>query len=160
MLKNHDTTLVKRRLWKRDPHCFWCKKLTLEKGWPLGKVPDNASTIDHILNRIFAETNEQYRSAANCVLSCNKCNQDKSVREREAARLDTDNYIDSLRNLVKDRQILNNIRHINIPAKDKQKRLDLLEIKMAKKFPGSPGRMIIDIEKMFIKDQPIKNFRY
>jgi 5-methylcytosine-specific restriction endonuclease McrA len=79
MAMNHPK---KRRitLWKKDPHCFWCGKLTVDDG----RNNSDSATIDHVRSRLHP-----LRKEPNCerqsrlVLACKDCNNARAFYENQ-----------------------------------------------------------------------------
>ncbi len=78
------------RLWKEDPHCRFCKVLTiLPESLPaeikngrrnIKSVPDNMATIDHLESRLNP-VRRKLRGMLSVTLSCNKCNFERNREE-------------------------------------------------------------------------------
>ncbi len=66
---------LRRSLFITNPHCHWCKKLTVWSGGSL----DDLATIDHVKCRGEARSIVEYSAAANKVLACHKCNQKRNA---------------------------------------------------------------------------------
>jgi hypothetical protein len=74
----------RRKLWERDPHCYWCG---IETVWheENAKQAINAATIDHIRSRYMEnrpDKGEGYRPGI-LVLACWKCNNERARIEQE-----------------------------------------------------------------------------
>lgn len=168
------TSRLRRELFNKNPHCHWCAKLTVLnfewKGGKPGTFPNDAATIDHIVNRRMSDSREYYISRANMVLSCYKCNINRAQNDNCLIQAD----IQRLK--AHDPELYNKYKlehyekqkergcngvpkpKVNHSIKfDKQTKLDLLEKEMAAKFPDSPGR---DIKHLFLSDKPIDSFVY
>lgn len=75
----------RRRLWERNPHCFWCGIVTI---WYQGETrtpPLNSATIDHIRSRLTPERSRRDENwqPGKIVLACWKCNNDRCRMEQE-----------------------------------------------------------------------------
>jgi hypothetical protein len=72
---------MRQRLFRADPHCFWCGTLTR-----LGQVngPIQA-TIDHLYSRLHPERVDRYREQKGVlhVLACAACNGERGVCEQQ-----------------------------------------------------------------------------
>lgn len=70
------------RLFKQDPHCFWCGVLTIwRREFPL--TPDTA-TVDHLYSKLHPERGQQHaigRFEDRYVLACWKCNKARGEAE-------------------------------------------------------------------------------
>lgn len=60
-------------LWNRDPHCYWCGKVTVlsPSGETLNKR-DDIATFDHLFPRGDAKRDGEFKQVG--VLCCRKCN--------------------------------------------------------------------------------------
>lgn len=68
------------RLWHKDPHCHWCKTLTVLTTGKLQQA--NSATIDHL----YSKLNPKRRTPCapgevRRVLACYTCNQRRSIEE-------------------------------------------------------------------------------
>jgi hypothetical protein len=63
----------RRRLWRRDPHCFWCGRLTVFEAYG---VP-HAATIEHIYPRGHPKRRSPRKVLPETVLACHACNQER-----------------------------------------------------------------------------------
>lgn len=70
-------------LFKRDPHCHWCRALTHRF---TGHMDDRTATLDHIKSRPECSTYTEYTASSNKVLACDGCNRRRND-ETVAARL-------------------------------------------------------------------------
>jgi 5-methylcytosine-specific restriction endonuclease McrA len=71
--------------------CWWCKRPMRERTKlerRLNVNLDDHATVDHVLALSLGGTNDR----ANCVAACNKCNQERSEKERKMARVGRDEY--------------------------------------------------------------------
>jgi hypothetical protein len=74
----------KLNLWNKDPHCYWCGKLTiLHTHKQRKRNPPNMATVDHIFTR-----NDPRRGKikGRTVLACNQCNNERNRREERQLR--------------------------------------------------------------------------
>jgi 5-methylcytosine-specific restriction endonuclease McrA len=72
----------KRRanLWTKDPHCFWCGKLTVNDG----ENSSDSATIDHIRSKLHPLRKEPiYGSQIRLVLACKDCNNARAYYENQ-----------------------------------------------------------------------------
>lgn len=77
--------LRRKRLFNQDPHCHWCKCLTVWENSSAGEVePDNLATVDHLFSRLSGKKTGDNNSKQVTVLSCKKCNQDRAKAEEKA----------------------------------------------------------------------------
>lgn len=67
-------------LWEQDPHCYWCGRLTQLTNCPNGIIPPDAATVDHLFSRFNPERWMDDNNLRR-VLSCYKCNHDRSREE-------------------------------------------------------------------------------
>lgn len=85
----NSNSLARKRLFQRNPHCFWCGKLTV---FSIDvKLKHDAATVDHLYSRLHPErktvsTRQSARDSAHrgrgrLVLACNQCNKDRSNAE-------------------------------------------------------------------------------
>lgn len=65
--------LQRNRLWRKDPHCHWCGRLTVNEQ---GVRPD-AATLDHVYSRLDFRRKGQGKH----VLACWECNQARASAE-------------------------------------------------------------------------------
>lgn len=85
---------VRVNLWRRNPHCYWCQRLTrLYKGQDFGgqPPPGDQATIDHIYSKNREKKREEARLKtvelkANhwVVLACHECNRNRNIIETKA----------------------------------------------------------------------------
>lgn len=74
-----------KKLWRRDPHCHWCGRLTelLERDPKRKYFPPESATRDHLRSR-FDPTRQEpcvpYREFR-IVLACRECNLRRSAEE-------------------------------------------------------------------------------
>lgn len=100
------------RLWKENPHCFYCKCLTIlpedlpvEHGYASGKlknVPDDMATIEHIYSRL----NPSRWIRGKRVLACYKCNNEKSREEELALPIEVRRQITEAKNSKERRGVI------------------------------------------------------
>lgn len=78
-------TNTRRRiiLFKRNPHCFWCGKLTVFK--VSKKLKHDTATVDHLYSRLHPERYTKRRRAMT-VLACNQCNRARGQAEVKGLR--------------------------------------------------------------------------
>jgi 5-methylcytosine-specific restriction endonuclease McrA len=66
-------------LWRKDPRCFWCGKLTV-----LTEAKQrNAATIDHLYSRLHPK--RENNGLINTVLACRACNIQRADYESKGA---------------------------------------------------------------------------
>ncbi len=63
--------IQRNALFRRDPHCAWCARLTHRYA---GVMDDAVATLDHIKSRPECRTHDEYVASSNKVLACNRCN--------------------------------------------------------------------------------------
>jgi hypothetical protein len=68
----------RKRLWDADPHCYWCKRVTVFMNPADGRLPDDAATLDHLYSRLNPDRDRDPHTA---VLACRKCNQERARLE-------------------------------------------------------------------------------
>lgn len=74
-----NNTKRRRLLFARNPHCFWCGKLTVLD--MTSKLKHDSATVDHLYSRLHPERYAPRRRAATTVLACNQCNKGRSHAE-------------------------------------------------------------------------------
>lgn len=72
-------TAARQRLFRMNPHCFWCGKLTVLSCDV--KLKHDAATVDHLYSRLHPERKAARRGRGRSVLACNQCNRDRSNAE-------------------------------------------------------------------------------
>lgn len=73
---------LRDRLFREDPHCHWCRALTVLSAY--GKPKTSLATIDHIKCREEAQSHAEYIHPSNKVLACYDCNQKRNHSFRVA----------------------------------------------------------------------------
>lgn len=75
----------REQLWRENPHCHWCGRLTVinnKSEWKHGEDHSNVATLDHLVSRLEIPygTNRPnlYKKAKTMVLACWKCNNDRN----------------------------------------------------------------------------------
>jgi 5-methylcytosine-specific restriction endonuclease McrA len=70
----------RERLWKQDPRCFYCGRVTVLKQCGRHETePDNLATLEHLRSRLDAGRQEPNDGkATRTVLACRKCNNAKA----------------------------------------------------------------------------------
>ena len=72
------------RLYKQDPHCFWCHELTQYRPMPNGGKNDpEEATVDHVYSRLDPR---RPQNPGKFVLAHSKCNQKRAEVEIDAMR--------------------------------------------------------------------------
>jgi hypothetical protein len=67
----------RRTLWRRDPHCFWCGRLTVFEAFN----SDDAATLEHIYHRNHPRRRDARRHLPGTVLACRRCNSERGSPE-------------------------------------------------------------------------------
>lgn len=79
--KREKVLRMRQRLFRADPHCFWCGQVTLygAMGHPL------QTTVDHLYSRLHPERVSRYQKQQGVlhVLACSTCNNERGVREQQ-----------------------------------------------------------------------------
>jgi hypothetical protein len=70
----------RRVLWRRDPRCFWCGRVTRFDAY---HEPD-AATVEHIYHRAHPKRRSTRRHLPATVLACRKCNSERGAPEARA----------------------------------------------------------------------------
>lgn len=79
--KKGDPRPTRRRLlWRRDPRCFWCGRVTRFDAY---REPD-AATVEHIYHRHHPKRQSTKRHLPATVLACRKCNSERGAPEAVA----------------------------------------------------------------------------
>lgn len=74
----------RERLFKQDPHCHWCGRLTkLFTPAPGQKAPGDMATVDHVISRLTRTSRAEYHHKSNKVLACENCNRRRGAEEEE-----------------------------------------------------------------------------
>lgn len=71
-------------LWLKDPHCFWCERLTVLPPNGGGALFPHHATLDHILSRNVRLPGEQFNCGENTVLACHQCNNERNREELDS----------------------------------------------------------------------------
>ncbi len=72
----------RERLFAKNPHCHWCKCLTVPPNPNGGGGPDNMATLDHLFSRLVKQP--KYVGDGRTpvtVLACRKCNHARAVQD-------------------------------------------------------------------------------
>lgn len=72
---------IRQRLFRADPHCFWCGCLTR-----MGAINGpTQTTVDHLYSRLHPERAERHREQKGVlhVLACAACNNERGIREQQ-----------------------------------------------------------------------------
>lgn len=72
---------IRQRLFRADPHCFWCGCLTR-----LGAINGpRQATIDHLYSRLHPKRLDRHREQKGVlhVLACSACNNERGVCEQQ-----------------------------------------------------------------------------
>jgi hypothetical protein len=72
---------MRQRLFRVNPHCFWCGVLTVLDGMRL----PNFATVDHLYSRWHPERRARHvnRDGTLHVLACQNCNQERALAESQ-----------------------------------------------------------------------------
>jgi len=75
----------RNKLFKNDPNCYWCGKLTVNRDRKLeesSSTKDNDATVDHLYSKFQPE---RYRDGYKgiVVLACGKCNHERGIEEEK-----------------------------------------------------------------------------
>lgn len=65
-------------LWKKNPRCHWCGKITWPRGRRDGKNEDDVATVDHLDNSLSPERGK-HAGEERTVLACYACNQKRGA---------------------------------------------------------------------------------
>ena len=77
-------------LFRRDPHCYWCRRMVVPPRPGGGRQASNAATLDHLLGRRDPERSKGRRgNDAWTVLACYGCNTSRAHREDANVRSGT-----------------------------------------------------------------------
>jgi len=83
------SNLVVRRyvLWRKDPHCNWCGRLTVLYPSDTKKLPEDAATIDHMIDRNDPSHDYKVKQGKQTtVLACRRCNEQRSQKNSQSNR--------------------------------------------------------------------------
>lgn len=75
-----NNSAARKRLFRINPHCFWCGKLTVFT-IEIGKLKHDAATVDHLFSRLHPDRKAARRGRGRLVNACNQCNKDRSNAE-------------------------------------------------------------------------------
>ncbi len=68
----------RRALWRKDPRCFWCGKITILRRVNGGEQhPDNMATLEHIIHKMDPNRGKKMsknKGKNSTVLACRECN--------------------------------------------------------------------------------------
>ncbi|MFL6282749.1 MAG: HNH endonuclease [Pyrinomonadaceae bacterium] len=67
----------RRQLWKRDPHCFWCGRVTNIRTVNLG----DSATVEHIYHKQHPRRRDTRKHLPSTVLACYRCNTERGAPE-------------------------------------------------------------------------------
>jgi 5-methylcytosine-specific restriction endonuclease McrA len=70
----------RRQLWRRDPRCFWCGRMTR---FDAHDEPD-AATVEHLYHRKHPKRGRADKHLPSTVLACRKCNNERGAPPTEA----------------------------------------------------------------------------
>jgi len=71
----------RRVLWRRDPRCFWCGRLTVFETF--GR--EDSATLDHLFSRRHPRRSDPRKHLPPTVLACYGCNQERGAKEPTTA---------------------------------------------------------------------------
>jgi hypothetical protein len=78
--KKGDSAPTRRRLlWRRDPRCFWCGRVT-----KFDEHDADAATVEHVYHRRHPKRKGGRRFLPSVVLACRKCNNERGAPEATA----------------------------------------------------------------------------
>lgn len=74
------------KLWNKDPHCYYCGRLTVERSKDdqrkPGELPDKQATLEHLRSRLDPTRQEPcIDNNERTVLACRECNETKAAEE-------------------------------------------------------------------------------
>jgi 5-methylcytosine-specific restriction endonuclease McrA len=73
----------RRVLWRRDPRCFWCGRVTdIRIEWL-----DKSATVEHLYSRRHPKRGLPDKHLPTVVLACRKCNNERGAPEATACDL-------------------------------------------------------------------------
>lgn len=72
-------TASRQRLFRHNPHCFWCGKLTMLSVEV--RLKHDTATVDHLYSRLHPNRKVARQGRGRLVLACNQCNKDRSNAE-------------------------------------------------------------------------------
>jgi hypothetical protein len=73
----------RRVLWRKDPRCFWCGRVTkFEEHYA-----DDAATVEHVYHRRHPKRKGVRRFLPSVVLACKRCNNERGAPPAEARDL-------------------------------------------------------------------------
>lgn len=77
---------IRNKLWKEDPHCHWCRCLTIPPppGKNLGRQADDTATLDHLYSKWELRDNPDLKLAQKTFLACAKCNAERGRKAERA----------------------------------------------------------------------------
>ncbi len=78
---------LRKRMWNRDPHCYWCGCKTIfihRKGNKMVPPPEmNEATVEHYFSR-YSPSRGKCPHIQRNVLACWKCNNERGRREQDS----------------------------------------------------------------------------
>ena len=70
----------RRVLWRRDPRCFWCGRVTdIRTEWL-----DRSATVEHLYSRKHPKRGRTDKHLPSTVLACKRCNSERGAPEASA----------------------------------------------------------------------------
>ena len=87
MSKSKKSSIQRTKLWKENPHCYYCGILTVppELRTETQKKNhfnfSNMATLEHLYSRLNPKRQEKYSKARRHVLACYKCNSEKALED-------------------------------------------------------------------------------
>lgn len=93
MSRHRTKKLLRARMWRANPHCYWCGVETvLIEGHHGQQKPSNMATIDHLYSRLHPLRHTQPRRGGGgerrLVLACDECNQRRARAEEQRLSMD------------------------------------------------------------------------
>jgi len=83
-INRYSVKRVRRKLFREDPHCYWCGRITVLFDPPIGqRTPGDTATVDHIKDRRQVASVSEYRAPENVVLACYGCNKRRNDIEQD-----------------------------------------------------------------------------
>ena len=70
----------RRQLWRRDPRCFWCGRVTRFDA----HNEEDAATVEHLYSRRHPKRGRADKHLPSVVLACKKCNNERGAPPAEA----------------------------------------------------------------------------
>ena len=71
----------KLRLWKADPHCFYCGVVTYLPPHGGGRSFPDTATLDHLDSKLSGRRGQLHHAGPRTVLACYQCNHERGLFE-------------------------------------------------------------------------------